>query len=87
MTTVCAQWELASTTASDFPEATKALASELGAAGDDASPTSTGGSSAGGSTASKSGAAPATSSSKGPAAAATPVVGLLGAAALAGILI
>ncbi|EGX95116.1 hypothetical protein CCM_03388 [Cordyceps militaris CM01] len=76
LTRVCANWQIASTTAPDFPEATKALASELGAAGA-AGPTS----------ASSTAGAASTSSSKGPAAAATPVIGLLGAAALAGILI
>ncbi|OAA72104.1 hypothetical protein ISF_01177 [Cordyceps fumosorosea ARSEF 2679] len=81
LTGVCAQWELASTTATDFPEATKALASELGAAG--AVATSTGSAASSGSTA----GAASTSSSKGPAAAATPVMGLLGAAALAGMLV
>ncbi|TQV93344.1 hypothetical protein V2A60_010231 [Cordyceps javanica] len=82
LTNVCAQWGLASTTATDFPEATKALASELGAAGD-AGATSTGSAANSGSTA----GAASTSSSKGPAAATTPVMGLLGAAALAGILV
>ncbi|OAA40226.1 hypothetical protein BBO_06284 [Beauveria brongniartii RCEF 3172] len=82
LTGVCIQWGLASSTASDFPEATKALASELGAAAD-AGPTSTGSAASSGSTA----GAASTSSSKGPAAVATPVMGLLGAAALAGILV
>ena len=79
---VCVQWSVYSTTATDFPEATKALASELGAAAN-AGPTSTGSAASSGSTA----GAVSTSSSKGAAAAATPVMGLLGAAALAGILV
>ncbi|OAA75326.1 hypothetical protein LEL_07314 [Akanthomyces lecanii RCEF 1005] len=80
---VCVQWSVYSTTATDFPEATKALASELGAAAN-AGPTSATGSAA--SSGSTAGAA-STPSSKGAAAASTPVMGLLGAAALAGILV
>ncbi|KAJ6780264.1 hypothetical protein PWT90_04237 [Aphanocladium album] len=79
---VCANWELYSTSVSDLPEATQALASELGGAAN-AGPTTTGSAAGSGSTA----GAASTSSSKGPAAAATPVMGLLGAAALAGILV
>lgn len=71
------QWSVYSTTATDFPEATKALASELGAAAN-AGPTSAAGSAA--SSGSTAGAA-STSSSEGAAAASTPVMGLLGAAA------
>ncbi|OAQ96133.1 hypothetical protein LLEC1_01041 [Akanthomyces lecanii] len=82
LTGVCVQWSVYSTSATDFPEATKALASELGADGN-AGPTSTGSAASSGSSA----GAASTSSSKGPAAAATPVMGLLGAAALAGILV